>query len=888
MAKVVWQRLILRGFGRYRDEVSIDLTHNPVLVLPNEGGKSTLVAGLAAVIFGLPATSDPSKFGQARYRNWQEPPDFSGELYFSVGDTEYHLTRNFATHQVSLSYYAQGQWVRLPQATGIDNPSATRPFRAYQETLQRLLGIGSLDLFLATFCLTQPLPTPEGLDDSVQGLLAGAGSKATQVQQFLESQLRQITRYYGEPLGRSRSGNKDRQLEELRAQINQLEQQMIASQESSADLQRIQARLAAIQQERPPKQEQLAQRQRALQAWSEWRTLAERYQHGLEQQRQVEQALYKARQLEEQAEAVGNQLKTYALFAEPSLHWGSFLEQQLERQRELQRRQGELTQAEAELAELQVSAESKQLEYEERERQLAAAVSEAQGEYAALVAKDDTYKELQQDYDARFGDLAIEPTQLLTALQQQAATPATGKRRPRPVTGGSAAAWASRLGGMALGVLSYWLWGRAAGAWGLIVGVACFLLGWLLPLLGRRRRAADQYDPITVALSRCADLQATSTLLQNLLAAEAERPTVMELAQAQARYTQAEAELTSWRRMVTDFALLEVSTQNSLTKRVAEYRACIEQLNQLLLQAARQVADLGGPSPADWPALWQEYKTYERLQQKMQELRQAQAALFSAQQVVDLAALERYSLDLQNRLAAIHLAWQNLVDQNPGLPSPAGSAPAEQASLQEHYDQLRAAIGVLEDELVALQNEEENLLRRQAQLEGQQPLNLAVAYEQLQELKKQEELLSLEVEALGLAYRELEAARVEYSRSHRDSLAEQVSRYFSLITGQPLRRVELDADFAVSLRGDRGQAIHPAQLSQGARDQLYLSLRLAIADLLAEDVLLPFILDDPFVNCDEERLERIRQALLKVAQSRQIWLLTHNPALASFFTPENN
>ncbi|NLW16293.1 MAG: hypothetical protein GX033_01320 [Firmicutes bacterium] len=451
-----------------------------------------------------------------------------------------------------------------------------------------------------------------------------------------------------------------------------------------------------------------------------------------------------------------------------------------------------------------------------------------------------------------------------------------------------------------------------------------------------------------MALDRCTDLKAVQTLLENLLAAQADRPTPIALAQAQARLTQAEAELASWRRMMTDFTRLEISSRNSIEKRVGEHQAYMEELQRQLAAAAHQVRDLGGPFPVDWEQLWQQYQEYAKLKRKLQELGRAQAALYSAQHVADLAALERRALDLQNRVASVYLAWQTLVDEYPGLPSPAihthtdmvqakdtdggGGLVFQGATLnprvaselqamrrggpmarplsqeiapspdavsglqgigrgvpvvrpQEQYDQLKAEVNILKSELANLQQEEENLLRRRAQLEGQTPLNLAIAYEELQELKRQEELLCLEVEALGLAYRELEAARIEYSANHRERLAQQASDYFQQITGQLQRRVELDTDFAVSLRGDEGQPIHLAQLSQGARDQLYLSLRLAIADLLAEDVRLPLILDDPFVNCDSERLERIRQALLKVAESRQIWLLTHNPALSDFLTP---
>lgn len=59
-------------------------------------------------------------------------------------------------------------------------------------------------------------------------------------------------------------------------------------------------------------------------------------------------------------------------------------------------------------------------------------------------------------------------------------------------------------------------------------------------------------------------------------------------------------------------------------------------------------------------------------------------------------------------------------------------------------------------------------------------------------------------------------------------------------------------------------------------------MRLAIADLMAGDVRLPFIFDDPFLSCDQERLDRIREAVAKLGQERQVLLLSHREELASW------
>jgi len=82
-----------------------------------------------------------------------------------------------------------------------------------------------------------------------------------------------------------------------------------------------------------------------------------------------------------------------------------------------------------------------------------------------------------------------------------------------------------------------------------------------------------------------------------------------------------------------------------------------------------------------------------------------------------------------------------------------------------------------------------------------------------------------------------------------------------------------------------GSALAPSQLSKGAQDQLYLALRLAIGDLIAEEVRLPFVFDDPFLNCDDERLAHIRTALDRLAAERQVLLLSHREEFAAWGSP---
>ena len=135
--------------------------------------------------------------------------------------------------------------------------------------------------------------------------------------------------------------------------------------------------------------------------------------------------------------------------------------------------------------------------------------------------------------------------------------------------------------------------------------------------------------------------------------------------------------------------------------------------------------------------------------------------------------------------------------------------------------------------------------------------------------------------ALTLAYQEMAAAISDFQNTHRLKLAKVTSEYFRAFTGSSSRGVEIDDDFRVTVNID-GQSVVPAQLSHGAQDQLYIALRLGIAHLLAEEMILPFVFDDPFLNCDQDRLASIRSSLSSLSTERQILLLSHRDDFLSW------
>ena len=82
-------------------------------------------------------------------------------------------------------------------------------------------------------------------------------------------------------------------------------------------------------------------------------------------------------------------------------------------------------------------------------------------------------------------------------------------------------------------------------------------------------------------------------------------------------------------------------------------------------------------------------------------------------------------------------------------------------------------------------------------------------------------------------------------------------------------------------------------MSDGTRDQLYLSLRLAALEMhIEQGHALPFIADDLFINYDDQRSRAGLKALAKLSEVTQVIFLSHHnhllPAVKDVFGSSAN
>ena len=144
--------------------------------------------------------------------------------------------------------------------------------------------------------------------------------------------------------------------------------------------------------------------------------------------------------------------------------------------------------------------------------------------------------------------------------------------------------------------------------------------------------------------------------------------------------------------------------------------------------------------------------------------------------------------------------------------------------------------------------------------------------------QKREQLSSLQAEydAITLAMDALTQANTTLQNRFSPALGARAAEIFSAITAGRYGKVLLSRDFSLSaeMAGDPvGRSIR--LLSQGAADQLYLAVRLAICDMvLPAEKRVPLILDDSLVSFDDDRLRAALDYLLSESEKRQILLFS--------------
>ena len=127
--------------------------------------------------------------------------------------------------------------------------------------------------------------------------------------------------------------------------------------------------------------------------------------------------------------------------------------------------------------------------------------------------------------------------------------------------------------------------------------------------------------------------------------------------------------------------------------------------------------------------------------------------------------------------------------------------------------------------------------------------------------------------ALDLAQQTLAAATEQLQRRFAPRITERAKELFARLTNGRYDRLNLTRELAVDTAAAGELTLHSAQWrSEGTVDQLYIALRLAVAEELTPEA--PLVLDDALVRFDDRRLENALAVLEASAEFRQVILFT--------------
>ena len=244
--------------------------------------------------------------------------------------------------------------------------------------------------------------------------------------------------------------------------------------------------------------------------------------------------------------------------------------------------------------------------------------------------------------------------------------------------------------------------------------------------------------------------------------------------------------------------------------------------------------------------------------------------------VTDLSGAQIALANVRRRLAELTAAHQQAREaalyrdalQKPDRPAATAAVPSVPALSKEDVDTELVRV---QARLTAERSRLDTLTGQIRSLDRSSDLQ-----DQLAQKREQLSSLQTEYDAITLAMDALTQANTTLQNRFSPALGARAAEIFSAITAGRYDRVLLSRDFSLSaeMAGDPvGRSIR--LLSQGAADQLYLAVRLAICDMvLPAEKRVPLILDDALVSFDDDRLHAALDYLLAESEKRQILLFT--------------
>lgn len=179
------------------------------------------------------------------------------------------------------------------------------------------------------------------------------------------------------------------------------------------------------------------------------------------------------------------------------------------------------------------------------------------------------------------------------------------------------------------------------------------------------------------------------------------------------------------------------------------------------------------------------------------------------------------------------------------------------------------------EQLSQLALDRQQMQRMLGQCQGQMEVlgSRELLQAQLEQLGQRKQTLEQYERALTIALDGVQQANRELQRRFAPRITKRAQELFARLTGNRYRRLILCQNLSAEAEAE-GENVLRGTLwrSDGTVDQLYLALRLAVAEMLTPDA--PLILDDALVRFDDRRLCAALNLLRDMSEQKQVILFT--------------
>ncbi|WP_368654509.1 AAA family ATPase [Ornithinibacillus sp. 4-3] len=193
--------------------------------------------------------------------------------------------------------------------------------------------------------------------------------------------------------------------------------------------------------------------------------------------------------------------------------------------------------------------------------------------------------------------------------------------------------------------------------------------------------------------------------------------------------------------------------------------------------------------------------------------------------------------------------------------------------LESQRNQIIEKRDIKEKILADKQQELANLQAKIKQIEASETYSNSIHQFQMEKEKLYE--LTRKWAVLKIANEVLQETKREYRDKYLTDIIERTTVFFSRLTGEKYVKIIAPKEAEkFKVIDQKGTIFIVDELSKGTIDQLHISLKLAISQVMSEYFQLPIIIDDAFVHFDGERAKKMFDILRMISKQQQVLYFT--------------